>query len=345
MISGNYILQQLKKDLIGKDSHRGVTLTYAWLANQFGHFSLGFFPVIFFYCLHLFFLDEKVFLKNELPPYFFGLIVAIIWLVFEVFNFLMPILKDQKVKNFTPQWANLAFDTTTDILFFALGAFSASLTLELLIKGSSYSLVSKIGFFTVFAFLILPSSYWYKVRIFQQYAYLPFQFRLSQWSNNMSDDDKNVVNDFINKESSGAHLLVFGGFKCGKTSLGVGIANELAIRLRKASFMSATKLCASISNASFDTSLHYLWSWKDSDILIIDDVNPGNPIMEEFISADDFLNFIRKSYESSSIKEVFKTKNVVWILGSKTEALQCGWNTMLNNIGVDPSKINEINLC
>ena len=27
------ILQQLKADLIGQDSYRGVTLTYAWLAN------------------------------------------------------------------------------------------------------------------------------------------------------------------------------------------------------------------------------------------------------------------------------------------------------------------------
>ena len=49
-ISAKNILLQLKADLIGKDSYRGVTLTYSWLANQFGHFSLGFIPatILFF---------------------------------------------------------------------------------------------------------------------------------------------------------------------------------------------------------------------------------------------------------------------------------------------------------
>ncbi len=40
------ILCQLKKDLVGKDAYRGVSLTYSLLANQFGHFSLGFIPAI-----------------------------------------------------------------------------------------------------------------------------------------------------------------------------------------------------------------------------------------------------------------------------------------------------------
>ena len=30
------IFSQLKADLIGKDSYRGVTLSYSWLANQLG---------------------------------------------------------------------------------------------------------------------------------------------------------------------------------------------------------------------------------------------------------------------------------------------------------------------
>ncbi len=46
-ISSKHVLKQLKDDLIGKDSYRGVTLTYTWLANQFGHFSLGFIPTCF----------------------------------------------------------------------------------------------------------------------------------------------------------------------------------------------------------------------------------------------------------------------------------------------------------
>jgi hypothetical protein len=37
----------LHADLIGKDSHRGITLTYGWFANQVGHFALGFVPSYF----------------------------------------------------------------------------------------------------------------------------------------------------------------------------------------------------------------------------------------------------------------------------------------------------------
>ena len=38
-ISDETIKEQWKEDLIGKDAYRGTSLTYAFLANQFGHFS------------------------------------------------------------------------------------------------------------------------------------------------------------------------------------------------------------------------------------------------------------------------------------------------------------------
>jgi len=37
------IFRQILNDLSGKDAYRGVTITQTWMANQFGHFSLGFF--------------------------------------------------------------------------------------------------------------------------------------------------------------------------------------------------------------------------------------------------------------------------------------------------------------
>ncbi len=51
-ITGRDIRNQLKADLIGKDSYRGVTLTYTWLANQFGHISSGIYSN--FYSLYRF---------------------------------------------------------------------------------------------------------------------------------------------------------------------------------------------------------------------------------------------------------------------------------------------------
>jgi len=46
IITSQDILRKLKADLIGKDSYRGIMFTYALLANQLGHFALGFIPTL-----------------------------------------------------------------------------------------------------------------------------------------------------------------------------------------------------------------------------------------------------------------------------------------------------------
>lgn len=74
------ILQQLKADLIGKDSYRGITLTYAWLANQFSHIALGFIPSF----LLFFFFNFDAILAS--------IYVSLFWLGFEILNFLVPLL-------------------------------------------------------------------------------------------------------------------------------------------------------------------------------------------------------------------------------------------------------------
>ena len=74
------IRAQIKYDLIGKDSQRGITLTYGWLANQFGHFALGFIPTILFYFLY----------THKFPQYnpfiWAPLSTIILWTIFEAYN-------------------------------------------------------------------------------------------------------------------------------------------------------------------------------------------------------------------------------------------------------------------
>ena len=76
---------QLKADLIGKDSHRGITLTYAWLANQFGHFGIGYILTVIIY-----FGFKSYFEKPILTA---PLIVVGVVIAFELYNFLGPLLK------------------------------------------------------------------------------------------------------------------------------------------------------------------------------------------------------------------------------------------------------------
>jgi hypothetical protein len=71
-ITAKQIWQTIHKDLIGKDSHRGITLTYGWFANQLGHLSLGFIPSAILHIVG--FTAEKSFLY-----------VALFWLLFEIY--------------------------------------------------------------------------------------------------------------------------------------------------------------------------------------------------------------------------------------------------------------------
>jgi hypothetical protein len=205
-----------------------ITLTYSWLANQFGHFSLGFIPTLIAYSI----LKKYTSVAN--PSFCSALIISIIWLLFELYNFLGPLLFNRISKSnllfapskkytFPPAWGNIAFDTFTDLCFFWLGAFSASLFL----------LLSWLVVYILIALLIIlfyPVYYWYLTKIYLQEARYPFQFRLSQWDVNITQDDKDTVQQFLKNKESGKHLFVFGSKKSGKTSISVGISTEMSNR-------------------------------------------------------------------------------------------------------------------
>ena len=108
-LSIRQIWSTIHADLIGKDSHRGITLTYGWLANQMGHYALGFIPTTILYFFGW-------------SPWLSFLVVAIFWLVFEIYNALSPLYKPEYRGNgtFRPAWGNLTFDTFTDLCFFWL---------------------------------------------------------------------------------------------------------------------------------------------------------------------------------------------------------------------------------
>ena len=91
-ITGRDIRNQLKADLIGKDSYRGVTLTYTWLANQFGHISLGFIPTFILYIV------LSRYYSNDTASLRAAVFVSAGWFVFETFNFLGPLLSANPLK-------------------------------------------------------------------------------------------------------------------------------------------------------------------------------------------------------------------------------------------------------
>ena len=337
------ILQQLKADLIGKDSYRGVTLTYAWMANQFGHISLGFIPSFLLY----YFLDI-----DEIKS---AIYVSLAWLVFETYNFLGPLLSKKESDSdivfipkkspytFKPKWGNVAFDTFTDVCFFALGGFLFSLAIT---NGKDITVI--IVLIILGIYLLFASRYWYITKMYQFYARFPFQFRLSQWDFNITNLDKTKVELFLeSKENEGKHLLVYGAFGTGKTSLGVGILNELSIKNNSCLYINAIKMYNYFFDDN-DLQSYEIWNWKTADFLMIDDINPSEPIEDELISPEKLLNFIDTLKPQNAVnREVLKNKNMIWVLGNKQyldEEQKDKWKQILLKIGVNESKISTIDL-
>jgi hypothetical protein len=341
----NRIIKQLKDDLIGKDAHRGVTLTYAWLANQFGHISLGFIPS---------FLLFYIFSINEVVS---AIYIAGFWLLFETYNFLGPLLskresssdmifiqKKSKYK-FKPKWGNVAFDTFTDVCFFAFGSFLFSLIIS---EGKNTAVLIVLLILTMY--LLFATRYWFITKMYQFYARFPFQFRLSQWDFDIEDQNKLKVDSFLgSNKKGGKHLLIFGSLNTGKTSLGVGILNELSIKNNSCLYVNAIKMFNYFFKDEGDVlETHEIWNWKTAEYLLIDDINPSEPIQDELISPKKLLSFIDTLEPENKInRAILKNKNIIWVLGNKQlqeRPHKNTWKKMLLDIGVEEHKISIINL-
>jgi hypothetical protein len=326
-IKWKHIFRQLKADLIGKDSYRGITLTYAWLANQFGHFALGFIPVLVLYTI------LRSIYEPDPHPYWSALIIAGFWLLFEIYNFLGPLLKKKTDYRFTPAWWNVAFDTATDLVFFWIGTVSAAILLDF--SWPAFSLL-----IALILIVLYPSYYWFTTKMFQQYASYPFQFRLSQWTHHISKEDKDTVTGFL-RNPARKHLLIFGATGAGKTTLSVGIANELSIRRRASYYTPAIKLYCMFHESEVKTDA--LWFWRNTEILVIDDINPGGPIKEDLVGPEKFLQYLDAVNVN---REVIRSRSVIWVLGNhdSSETLRNKWSALLETIGVRGEDVLSINL-
>lgn len=348
LITRKKIVEQLKADLIGKDAYRGVTLSYAWLANQFGHFALGFVPVL---------MVNAILNRNHLPhpARMAAFFVAAFWLIFETYNFLGPLLLNKQSRSrrlflpasayiFQPAWKNVFLDTLTDLLFFWIGAFMAGIFLK-------FSWALMIALCCMLLFVWYPCRWWYATKMRIQYAKLPVQCRLSQWKGNINGADRQVILDYVNttNTNTGKHLLLFGDPCTGKSALCISIATEMAIKGYACSYYTAAKLYHLFS-CTHDEILEMenceLWSWRTADFLVIDDIDPANSMLPNTISPAQLLQIIdadvgvtAKHYNRTQLA----TQNVIWVLGSPAQwETNTGWKDMLLQIGVAASHIQAV---
>ena len=343
LINARAVFRQLKKDLIGKDAYRGVTLTYAWLANQFGHFALGFIPAIVVYN----FIREKP--GIHYPELWAALSTWSAWIIFELYNFLGPLVKLPSAKkelnnpdySFPPAWGNVAFDTLTDLFYFGLGALTASLV-------CSYSGIVLQVIIAMLLLVAWPAYYWYTTKMYIQYAEYPFQLRLSQWQQPISELNKKAILDYIDNTDNGKHLLLFGSKGSGKTTLAVGLATEVSIKRGCCSYITAVKLLSLFYEQDNhpNVTTHMLWNWRRSSLLVIDDINPGNPVKGDILSTTIFYDILNNPVFGPHNMQHIREKNIVWVMGTEDPATQLeeNWQTLLLRIGISKENITTINL-
>lgn len=332
------VRSQLKYDLIGKDSQRGITLSYGWLANQCGHCMLGYIPT------HLLYLLLANCFNIVGAAWIAALAISIGWLLFEIYNVVKPLRQQKKEGSlFEPDWKNIIYDTATDLGFFTFGALLAGLLL-----GASWILGLAL---LVLCLIVYPASkYWYHTKIFQQAAEYPFQFRLSQWKWEMDETNCATVLSFLQQPKQGKHLLISGAYRSGKTSLAVAIANELSIQHRPCKYVTAMKLFSWMieTDPAKPEVPSNIWGWRKVDCLIIDDINTGLEHSNELISPTVFLQHMQSGNFSTENIEALKQTNTIWVLGNVSEmsakALENSWEKMLMDLGIPTSQITQIHL-
>lgn len=341
------ILKQLKDDLIGKDSHRGVTLTYSWLANQFGHFALGFIPTFIVY-LALFHNTDW-----QHKEFWAALIISCAWIAFETYNFLGPLLTKRPAKKdtmftggprykFQPRWGFIAFDTITDLLFFTLGSFTCA------------SLINPVLHWNIFVviaagvLLLYPIAFWFTSKLHLMNSGFPMQFRLSQWDREIVDENIEKINAYC-KTDSPQHLLIFGSRGTGKSSLAVAVGSELSTqkKRKKCAYYTGIKLYCRFYQADNEFDSPFLWNWSTSDCLIIDDINPGLPMTTDIVEPSDFMSYVEHAPYTERNKQVLSGKKVIWVMGeneSGTKEQISNWKDLLERIGVHPSNMTVVDL-
>lgn len=184
--------------------------------------------------------------------------------------------------------------------------------------------------------------------MYQFYARFPFQFRLSQWDFELSDSNKKKVIKYLeSKKSDANHLLISGDLSKGKTSLGIGMLNELSIKNNTCLYVSAMKMYNYFFSDEGDVlKNHEIWNWKTTHFLLIDDINPTEPIQNDLVTPTILQSFIdTKQTVNQKNRDILNQKNVIWILGSKLDRIEeQSWISMLNRIGITDDKISVIHL-
>jgi hypothetical protein len=244
LLGRHTIWQVAKHDLFGtKDVQDSPTLSYVWLADQIGHFALGFLGT----------LAPAVAIAGltACPVACTALIVGAVGALL----FAAKEWRDYRAER-AHAWSVAAARPVPfafnggEILHNCLCAcFYTYCGISIAVLGAWRWWAGGVGFIILLAVALRVAFWWLQRKVAFQQADLPYLYRLANFPENFEPPEageagaEEIIQGLIcGGASSARHLLIAGPLRSGKTSLAAGIGTEYAFRLGIARFTSVLKL-------------------------------------------------------------------------------------------------------
>jgi hypothetical protein len=341
--------KQAVSDWFGKDVQSGYTLTYVWMANELGHFTLGFIPA----CIGAWIwrlcdpCASACGWMSALP-----VALALLWAVKELRDVVVEWQHAHRSKGFPVDLRSIALDALTAVLFFTAG-IAVSYLAFVDLRAALLAMAATV------APALLIGYYWLSRKMCFQQVGLPFQYRLSCFSRELTGA-ATLTTDQISRfcdPSSGAgdlrHVLVFGARGTQKTSLAVGMATEWAFGRGKARYLTLFKLLQAPASESRVVSQdgRSLWGWSGADFVVVDDVCPASPQGAEaaaqnaLCDPNAFEQCMRhaSSGGASGKLKALAGKRTVWVIGEGSRSN--AWVQVFEKLGFgDAASIGVVHI-
>jgi hypothetical protein len=324
------LLVQAKADLWAKEVQTGYTTTYAWMANQLGHFALGFVPVYLLIWLALA-------LASSLPDWIahrFGQgslilaqviipVVYLAWFVSKEMGDIKDAINDAKKANVFPMdLGDVRKDALTAVYFFAAGIAVACADFFTWHQENHLWYWLPVAVFLAQILIgLFPAYYWLSRKKCFQQADVPYIFRLANFKieDPVARQAVPSILDFASLRGTWKHMIISGPLQSGKTSLASAIGTEHTFRKGKARYLAALDFLqfADLRSDPSSSVDRPLWSWNESNILILDDLDPG--LRDgEVVKREEIVSHLLKLKTLDQLR----ARRTVWLVGGDAQFWQ-----------------------
>jgi hypothetical protein len=324
-ISFTDIRWQFEADIDSKEVQTSPTYSYQWVADQVGHMALGLVAVLIAW------LAGDVLRWFELnfgswPPIIGFILLVVGASGWEWRSFRNACKKIEPLFDSTCDRKDLRDNALAATYYMIVGGLIGLLavlggrlwpTLPPWIAVAAIALIV-VGFGLA---IVMPALYWLRQKIRFQQVGLPFLFRLPEFKlEGFKTEIARQIDQFIRNsgEGAGKHIAIVGELNSGKTSLAVGIATEAAFNNKKARYLTFDKLQQIVQRPKEPPPPRNtrLWPWRESQLVIIDDVVSGVP----HSAAGNPGQLLRELQGlGNAVHQSLRRRHTVWCLGADTD--------------------------